>query len=1173
MNDTSLLWIALTLTLTCVLAASAQETTKTIRLTDHINHAWSNELLTYSLAFEPGECHPSTVELEGPEGPLPCQLSDVVTDDAGFATSAQLSFVTSLAALGEKTFTVRYTSEPAKDHDAPAAAIEVNKNEGFIELVTRRAAVRLLTGTKKYSAPLPAAEIPGPVVSLRTLDGAWFGGSSLYGERRITGYQVKIEAEGEVFSSVTVSYEYETGECLEVKARLVAGQEAVFLESRSDVHRPDDGWRLNLNNDYPSPMLSVIGEYERNKWGLEQDEIGHIDLAKERAEVLYQLVPWEDWYDGTTRTVFSLHSPQSRTVLAIGSHDPGAWNDPAWGDETQSDRYPFVPASHWERQLFKAMPLVKGADGEIFLQCSTHLGQRKWFIGFVPKNRNADRCYLDAVSLHDAKYGCQTLDLVKDYVLEWPTDAAIVHPRLYVAGRERAEAQKKLGNAATIEENYRRQYRNDAGKPYTLSGRTLTQYMVDSAYLASRYMMTLQNNQNKFDLMRHGLLLVNMYDALMGTGELSAEEQKLLRAQIAFLGYRLNSPYVWDIDRGYAADPNNMHLSFMCTLGLVACAIPDHHMAREWAAKAVKWVGIRLDQHVGENGVWTIENMHYANVSLSGILPFSIAAQRAGFYDFLKDGKLSAALLYIVKQLTPRNPLHGNVRTQPPAVVQVRGEPNALAGVIARASVEVDPDYAKTMQWAWHEQGTPPGIPDSRFDGFDPLVTDPSLPSALPDWRSEAFPTASVIFRHGLGTPDEYYLVLPICRRPYADYYLPVPGGVTIFAKGQPLVQLMTGGYGESFFTNGVSMARRPAATQEERGKNKGYYGKAHIRHFSAMPRQDYALGEFHLDQPLRMRSDYVNLLPPVPHWPRLLGEATRGGLTWQRQILFIKGTLASDASYFLFRDTVTDSGQWVMGPAQPREPTMWSMWTLSERVDTPEETRNLDAFLDDAPGDELTPARELKGNRFTAIGQFGIDVEYYVALPQDTPRAAMHWGYVGDKWRENQDLLHLQRTDEGAYYVAFFPRRRQQPAPVFDTFGDGTVIKTSGQFGMDYGFLSVEDMGIEAENARFRGTAASVQDRQDGLVLALGASGEVHYGTYGLVADNAASALFADGKVMISISHDQRKSQIVELAVPPGHRLSSPDRRIDVADGGNGLHRTVMPKGTTSAILEMQER
>jgi hypothetical protein len=66
-----------------------------------------------------------------------------------------------------------------------------------------------------------------------------------------------------------------------------------------------------------------------------------------------------------------------------------------------------------------------------------------------------------------------------------------------------------------------------------------------------------------------------------------------------------------------------------------------------------------------------------------------------------------------------------------------------------------------------------------------------------------------------------------------------------------------------------------------------------------------------------------------------------------------------------------------------------------------------------------------------------------------------------------------------GAYYVAFFPRKRSMPVPTFQTLGGGTIIKTHGEFGTDYGFLSAQEAAASGEAARFRGTAASVQDRQ----------------------------------------------------------------------------------------------
>jgi hypothetical protein len=89
----------------------------------------------------------------------------------------------------------------------------------------------------------------------------------------------------------------------------------------------------------------------------------------------------------------------------------------------------------------------------------------------------------------------------------------------------------------------------------------------------------------------------------------------------------------------------------------------------------------------------------------------------------------------------------------------------------------------------------------------------------------------------------------------------------------------------------------------------------------------------------------------------------------------------------------------------------------------------------------------------------------------------------------------------DGSYNVAFSPRKRNTLAPTFGTLGDGKVIKVSGDFGTDYGFLSAREAPASAEDASFQGTAGSVQDRKSGLVLSLGAKGEVRYNTFGLTA------------------------------------------------------------------------
>jgi hypothetical protein len=1148
--------------------ASAGE--RRLVLVDHINHAWHQELVSYAPRFAPGECHRSSLTLTGPQGEVPLQLSEVKQDARGLVTAARLSFITDLPALGQVVHTLRYGTARHEAVRPPATDLSLTGGDGWVALTTAKAGVRLLSGSRTYTPPRLAAEVPGPVLGLRTLEGTWIGGSSLYGGRKLASYEARVEESGPVFALARITYHYADGGRLAVTARVVAGQGAVFFAATSPVHRPEDGWRLDLSRGYPSPTLSVRGEYEGNKWGLHQGDIGHGDLAAEPAGTVYRLVPWEDWWDGTTGTVFALSSPASDTVLSVATHGPGAWMDPAWVAPSQRHRYPFVPQSHWERRLFKAMPLTKAADGEIILECGAHLGERKWLVGFVPKQADPDWSFLEAAALHDSRYGCQTLDEVKDYVLDWPARSGTVYPHLYVAKEDAAAARQTLGqDVPAIEAPFYRPYRKDSGERWRVQGRDLMQHMVDSAYWTPVYTQTLESNPNKFDLMRHSPLLVNLFDALMATGQLSAAEQKLRRAQIAFLGYRLSSPYVWDIERGYAGDENNMHLAYQCNLGLVACALPDHPMAKAWAAQATKWVRTRLAGCVGQNGVWTVENPHYANVSLSCLLPFAIASQRAGFYPFLEDPKLRAWAMYLAKQLTPRDPRYGGVRSEPPEQFQERAERTCLAGLMAKAVAHLDPDYARVMQWAWQEQGFYPEGVEGKMAGFERLTCDPAAPARQPDRGSEAFPKATVIMRQGLGTPDEYYLRLAICDRPAPGYYLSQPGSVTLYAHDKPLALVFAGCFdvctSESFLTNAVSLARTPPASAAERIKNKGCLGASRLLGFSALPRQDYARAEYHLDEPLPIRDYYQSRLPVLPAWPPLLKEARAAGITWRRQILFVKGSHASDPGYFLFRDTTTGG-----------QPTAWHMWTLSRGLGTPAEVADPDAFLAGASGSTARPARELKGDRFTALGQFDVDADYFIAAPTDTPRHALRWGYrVGGNdpgpWEEYQDLLHLQSVGDGVYYVALFPRHHGEPAPEFERLGGGLIIKTRGAFGTDYGFLSDTEAEASGEEARFRGTAASVQDRGDGLVLALGAKGSVACRGYRLASAGAASLCVTGSRATLA-AYGDGEGETISLGLPPGKSLApAAPQHVQVTHTDTGLYTIRMARSVRQVELTVR--
>ena len=1120
-------------------------TDRTIRLRDRINHEWSHELVNYDLVFEPGTCHISTMILEGPAGPVAFQLSQTKIGGDGKLISARLSFLTDLPALGEVIYKLRYDTRPRKAAALPATDLVVNTSGGQIEFATKRAGVRLPGSEEMFDSPIASSRAPAPITALRTLEGKWIGASRLFGNRKVASFKTTLQASGPVFAQARLDYTYADGDTSAVTVRVVAGQEVVFIESDSAGHHPHDGWRLHLNKGFENPTLSVLGEYA-NKWGLKHTEVGHIKLSDQLPTTIYNLVPWEDWWDSSTRTAFALTSPHSTTAIALGSYDPAAWRHPSFRT--------LLDMSYEEFMEFKRLPLIKSRDGSVYLQSASDIGMRKWYVGFLPEKANLDDSYQDARSLHNSKYGTQTLDMVKDYVLDWDGADDIQHPCVYVAPENLQEARVKLGDdIAAISGQFYRYYRRDNNERWRIGGTELIQHMVNSQYWAPRHQETKEANPNRFDLMRHSLLLVNQYDLLMGSGKLSVSERKLLRAQIAFLGYTLNSPYVWDIDRAYTGDISNMHLSYVCNLGLTACAIPDHPMAKTWAEKAVKWVTTRLREHVGENGVWNNENTHYARVSLSSVLGFALGARNAGFHDFLAQGEMRSALLYLEKQLIPWDPRY-KARGLPPEQMAGVCERSAHSGIVAKALAATDPEFSAEMQWAWNQQENSTHLPNPFVRGFESVLLDRSLPEAIPKWQSEAFPNVSVVLRNGLGTSDESYLHLSV--KQFGNYYLSQPGGMTIYARGKPLALLFSSEYSactaEDFVTNSVGLARTPG-NKSHRAVNRGGFGGGHIKRVSALPRQDYACAEFELSGSNVIRSHLKEKIKPLSTpWPALLKTAS-GAARYKRQVLFIKGAGKGDATYFIFRDSVKGG-----------QPTVWNMWSLSRKLGATRNTKNLEAFLADAPGARITGARRLDGDRFTAVGQFEVDAEYYVALPEDTPRQTVRWGVRADEF---QDLLHLQRTDDGDYFVALFPRRRDEAAPTFASLAAKRIIKVSGPFGTDYCFVSPRRSTASGEGVRFIGMAGSVQDRTDGLVMALASEGEVSYRNHKFVANDAASMTVEDDKVVLTVARKGSTRVVATVSLPDGKSPGS-SGAVHPVKMDDGSYRIVIPQGVREVTL-----
>jgi len=1160
-----------------------------IVLKERLNRQWTNELLSYPFEAPQGACHVDSVSLEGPAGPMPVQISDVdYWPGTHEVKSARVSFIASLTPLATNTYTVRYARQAATTKQ-PKADLEVLLRNGHAECVTSKFGVRLLLGEKTYSTPAASEDVPGPVLAMRLADGTWFGGSRMFGPGKIASYSAKLTDRGPVFARVAFRYTYANGNTMDLTVQVAAGDNTMRMETLVARHQPDDGFVLVLSRGLPPLVFQVQDESrmdrdcfletKKGQRGPRWAEIPLKDYTGPTRDAWFptgklpglvtNLTPWEDWFGTFTQARIRLKLENTMRELQIRSLDPGAWVEPRPIEEIFSPNLETDPAKGmWVAWNQKCMPVIRDSSGEVFLQVNAAQGVRKWTV--------SDCLSMPGVAALFGYYGYKPesefppetrplvgyrLDEVKDYVLDWPDEAGR-HPLLFISRSElEARWRRKDADPALVAELLARGLGAGSYTPNSSTDAALGAYLLSggSPEVAKKTQLLARLRQAlRYDLWGvqfggAGAPTPILYDALIDSPVVSEAERPVLRAQMAYYAYRLADPAVWSAERGYASGNQNMTVTWEISRGLTACVIPNHPMAKTWYRKAERIMDYFLSHMVGPAGEWPEAMSHHGRTSIDMLLAFAIASTNSGLHDYVNDPRVKRMIMYWAKLEMPRDPRprghHAfaapNRRIFPAMGRDSLSVPGGTCGVMARVMRERDPAYSAQMQWAWLEEGA--SYRFQHLGGFSYVSCDPNLPSRKPSWPSEVFPYAGAVLRHGLGTPDEHQVIL-YSGDHFAAFYPGHTGSFpSIFAYGTPVAGSFPGDYEyqEGFLVCHVDLARE-LGTVAQRKAVGGYHGcptwtnmwgwpkgptarfgerggRANVSAFSTLPRQDYAAVDVALHYPRRLNQ---NLKTDLPEWPPVPAKG-KPPVDWRRQVLFLKDDDPAKVTYLLIRDSVKGG-----------QPTMWQMWTVSETVDTPEKVKDVAAVLANKPGYKILPARELKGDRFTAIGQLGVDVEYYIASPSDTPRYTLRWGTDMFDWAnklgvpEYQDLMHLQMRGDGAYYVAFFPRKRNTPAPAFTTLGGGTIIKVSGGFGTDYGFLSALEATASGEEASFLGTAASVQDRKGGLVLSLGATGEVRYKGYGLA---------ADFPVALRVGERELTVELPESILPPAFQLAKP--------------------------------
>ncbi|MBS3763396.1 MAG: hypothetical protein KGZ25_08860, partial [Planctomycetes bacterium] len=1066
------------LTILLLSGCVARGGSRKITVREKLNQTYGRELLSYDFWASKGQCIQDSVKITGPDGPMACQLSEVdyYSKKRKFVKSAQLCFVVeTLAPLEARDYNVTWGSGKAK---VPEVDLRVKKAKDTVEVSTSHLSVRFPVGEGKGPQ-----NSPPPLLGMRAEKGDWSSAGQWTGKGKVQSWSSRLTESGPVFARVVTKYVLQGDLEASFTATVIEGDRAVRWGLSVKGNQPETAAELHL------PGVNGVEEAFM--------PAGYGQWARDRKEPV--TIPANDFCflspNSSLINIFAEHPHHVRlkgeeVSLELVSHKPGIWVEPA---EAQTYRgydhwhLEMIPKM-WEAWKQKSMPVSLAANGEVVLTADLAGGRRAW-----------------SVSVGAPRVGRQ-LDEINEMVLSWGSKHA--HPHLFVDMPRIKELWQRSDDDAKLARRLKGRW---AAAALELLSKPAEQRTKKEKQKVINILRRRLGEMGYFDVMRGAIATVSLYDALIDSGLLSERERALFRAQMAYLGYLMADPRCWSTERGYGSGNPNMHCSYILSLGVIACALRDHPMSREWASYATAWMDEWLEDEVGANGEWLPEGSHYGIVSLEPMLSFAIAARRAGYHDFTTDPRLKKLVLYFARMHTPPDPQRGGYRVTGAYGRGTSGNRLAFCGVAARMTSESDPDFSRTMQWMWSEAGAPSRWGDYRLGGYESYYLDYRLPMSAPDWGSELFPQLGALLRAAFDTEHESYVNVLACVDSLRNLDIWVPGIGSIaqwYGRGKPLSTCFTFDTGyktrHELLRDGVRLARN--YTPGDSLTPFGYYSKTHFGTFVPLPTTDYVRTRIAYTHP-----DERKWSPPeLPAYPRVTA-AKSGELDWTRQLLFVKSDDASGPAYLVLRDSVRGG-----------EPTAWQFWTLSEKIGTPAQVRDVEAFLADKPGKTILPARQLPaGNRYTALGQFGMDVDYFIAEPTGTPRHTLRYGGTYRRVPEYQDLLHLQRPDDGAYFVAIYPRPRDESSPAFKTLDHGKVIVAEKPDGTDYFYLSRDTAEAKAGKVSFTGTVGVVQRFKDRTELTLGAPGEVRDGECGLKSELSATLTVEADSMTIDLPAD----------------------------------------------------
>jgi len=1027
-------------------------------LQDFLGRTWSNECVSFPLT-EAQAAH--------------LKADRALRDDAG----AEVTFQLEPASKGEtariafqadlnpfQTRKFNFAETPAMK----ATDLGVKEEKDQIVLSNGRTGIAL---RKKLAAG------EGPIAAIRLNSGTWVGDSTLESAVPPSEYSVEITARGPVFSEAVCRVAFGKDSKWLLRIRLHAREPVILADEKFNVKGDGIQCLLDFNRNFsPDTVLYRSG----NK----KPAVGKIGMGQ-----VFILEPWRQWWSqdrqGASFGLFRAGTVapnideqpagggQAPDLLAFGAREPGVWVQPAVPGNLRS------PIQLW---LWKG--LLKD-EARLTLPLPLKCGERKWMISALSADDGltllkGKPLAENTVILPDQyliKHSHFPLDAVKDYVLQWP-NAKDTYPRLFVKKEELPALRKAVPNPEAYA-NAVAGFRKATLSRYAVGGElppSAVYYVTGDPEvgrsLSSSTVALLQNVVDFYTKQEQMFLGVAphvqmdfvagpiaMADAGLADEQLAPGQRRRILAQLAFLGYVYGSPTYWSPERGFAANPNMTTLVNGYKM-MVACLIPSHPCAAEWAEAALKETRKELATWADDNGGW-LEAPHYAAIGIEQLNANLVMARNAGLDDNLYSPRMKKIGEWLAKISTPPDSRFGGFRHLPPIGNTYLNEPNGIFGTLAMLWKDKDPTFAANMQWMFLQQRSWPGSFGGGYPGMigcNCLYRGAAMTPQAPAWGSDLFPQTGVVLRHRFPSDRETYLTL-IAGANHA-HYDDDSGSITLWGRGRVLAD------------------------------DFGYCGRA--------PQDDHSM----LSTAGAGGVMTVNVFTNSAGLDYVRG--TKG--PWTRQIALVKSTDPQEADYFIVADTLAAAA-----------PYTWRLWLTARDVRlgsgsgmpaaaAPPQTDTMTNAVGDGTAMDLHFAKPTAATRALAIGREDVDMDIFVLAPAQPllrTEKKMRQSLSGLD-RDAKQIGNMPTTQIGLIADAqpgtgltalLYPRLKTEAAPSVTVIAEGRGVQLQRNGNTDYVFLSASPFDYKDGQLTFHGTVGSMQLRGGKPAFSLGAPGKIAFG------------------------------------------------------------------------------